>query len=173
MRMGRILIPTDFSEHTRTVLEVVQERYPQAFIRLLHVGQAHQVLTPMPSWLGSAVWQHLPQLAREIEAQEQAKLQQWADTLGVEARLRQGDLVEGILQEAQDYRPGLIVLHRLEHKGWRGWVSPSVSQQVLRRVPVDVMVVHLPRRLVDIHVGWAEPEAAGLPAYRASHLQRR
>lgn len=173
MRTGRILVPTDFSGHIRAVLEVVRERYPQASIRLLHVGRAHKVFISMPSWLGSATWPYLPQLAKEIEAEEQARLQQWADTLGVEARLRQGDLVEGILQEAQSYRPDLIALHRLERKGWWGSVSPSVSRQVLRRVLADVMVVHLPRRLVDIHVGWAEPEAAVLPACRTSNLQRR
>lgn len=178
MRSVRILVPTDFSQHTQVVLEVVQERYPQASIRLLHVGRAHQIFTwHMPAGLGGASWQHLPGLAKELKAEEQVKLKQIADGLGVEAELRQGDLVEGIAQAAQDWRPDLVVLHRLERRGWWGWISPSVSREVLRCVPADVMVIHLPRRLVDIYVGWAEREATGLTAgiggEPRGHLQRR
>lgn len=162
----RILVPTDCSAHTQTVLEVVRQRYPQADIRLLHVGQAGQVFSLlMPSSLGGANLYYLPQLAQEVEAEERAKLRQLADRLEVRAELRQGDVVEGIIQAAQDWRADLIVLHRLERKGWWGWLSSSVSREVLRRAPADVMMVHLPKRVVDIHVGWAEPETTLLPSH--------
>ncbi|WP_299425870.1 universal stress protein [uncultured Meiothermus sp.] len=166
MRIIRhILVPTNFSVHTEAVLEVVRRRYPQAHIRLLHVGRAnHEFNLLMPYSLLGANLQYLPQLAKEIETQERVKLQQLADMLGVQAELQQGDVVEGIVQVARDWKADLIVLHRLEHKVWWARLSPSVSQEVLRRAPADVLVVHLPKRMVDIHVGWAEPEATGLPS---------
>lgn len=174
----RILVPTDCSVHTETVLEVVRQRYPQADIRLLHVGQAGQVFNLlMPSSLGGANLCYLPQLAQEVEAEERAKLRRLADRLGAQAELRQGDVVEGIVQAAQDWMADLIVLHRLDRKGWWGRLSFSVSQEVLRRAPADVMMVHLPKRVVDIHVGWAEPQASVLSSHIGfgpeGHLHRR
>lgn len=162
----RILVPTDCSAHTLAVIEVVRQRYPQADIRLFHVGQAGQVFSLlMPPYLGAANLYCLPQMAQEVEAEERAKLKQLADRLGVRAELRQGDVVEGIILAAQDWMADLIALHRLERKHWWDWLSSSVSREVLRRAPADVMVVHLPKRVVDIHVGWAEPETTILHSH--------
>ncbi len=153
----RILIPTDGSRHTRVVLEVVQTRYPQAQPRLLHVGRAGQMFSLfMPSSLSAANGVYLPYLLQEIEAEEWARLRRLAQEWGVQAVLRQGEVVEGIVEEALVWKADMVALH---HLGRRLRCAPSVSQSLLRRLPLEVMVVHLPKRVVEIYVGWAEPEA--------------
>ncbi|WP_027882630.1 hypothetical protein [Meiothermus rufus] len=129
----RILIPTDGSRPTQVLLEVVRARYPQAQIRLLQVGQMLGLGQPSPG------------------SEEGARLQGLA-----QAAWRQKEVVEVIVEEALAWRADMLALCCQEGKV--GWLSP-LNQALLRRLPLEVMLLHLPKRVVEIYVGWAEPEA--------------
>jgi len=146
--LHRILVPTDFSEHSRQAL-----RYGVAFaekfgaeLYLLHVFQDVSVYQPDAVTVGPPV---MP--VAELTAAARATLarlieENHLEHLQVHAEVREGSPVEEIVDYAHEKAVDLIVI--ATHG--RGWLAhlllSSVAEKVVRKAPCPVMAVHLTER---------------------------
>lgn len=141
--MKRLLVPVDFSEGTDRILSTVVTlaRGLRAEVILLHVAPPEPEFIsfePGPPSVRAAV-------AREISAEHQ-KLHQLERGLkeqgiAVTALLVQGYTVEKILQEIERLRADLVIMGSHGHGVLRHLLLGSVSEGVVKRSPVPVLIV--------------------------------
>lgn len=141
--MKRILVPVDLSEHTDAVVQTAVQlgRALGADITLLHVVYPEPDFIsyePGPPAVRKAV-------AREISAEHhklhelERRLQ--ADGISTTALLVQGFVTEKILQEIGRLNADLVVMGSHGHSTLHHLLLGSVSDAVLRKSPVPVLIV--------------------------------
>ncbi|HWY88150.1 MAG TPA: universal stress protein [Gemmataceae bacterium] len=144
--LHRILVPTDFSEHSRQALRygiALAEKFG-AELHLLHVLQDVSVYQPDAVTVGPPV---VPPVAALTAAARAALAKTIVDheleRLGAHAEVREGPPVEEIVDYAHEHAIDLIVI--ATHG--RGWLAHlllgSVAEKVVRKAPCPVMAVHL------------------------------
>lgn len=149
-RYRLILVPIDFSEHSREAV-----RHAKGFaehfgstLELLHVvdhryvqlGYGHAV---MPVEENSA---HLRQIAEE---RLEAFRQEMGLADGVVRRVRMGVPYDEILRRAGEGDVDLVVMGTHGHTGLERMMLGSQSESVVRRCPVPVLVVHLRKKKAE------------------------
>ena len=146
IELRRILVPTDFSEHSQNALRygiALAEKFG-ARLYLLHVFQDLAVYQPDAVNVGPPM---LPPV-EELTAAAHNRLNiivkdQHLEHLQIQTDVREGPPVEEIVDYAHEYQIDLIVI--ATHG--RGWLAHlllgSVAEKVVRKAPCPVMAVHL------------------------------
>ncbi len=146
-----ILVPTDFSPHAETSLQLATVlAAPGAAIDLVHYWQlplsSTSFIEPMPG-----IEAHLGAAREEIAT---AAVRQGQALI---ARHRRPDLalhfqaaelnpaqgiVERVIQSSSRY--DVVIMGSHGRRGFRRWLLGSVAEKVLHHVPCSVLIVHLP-----------------------------
>lgn len=120
----RILVPLDGSEVSRlsleTILPIIALR--NASVALLHVSAPPDSSTEIPPFLYAA--------AAELQAR----------AIRASLNVRRGDPAEEILAFARQEEVDLIAMGTHGRTGLQRWVLGSVTEQVLRKAPVPLLV---------------------------------
>lgn len=138
----KILVPTDFSEHSRAAFDLAcaLARDYGAELLVLHVYRPPQVYAPD----GIAVI--VPE--QPLDLQAQLALVRPADPqVKVDHLLVEGDPVEEILRVAGDRRCDLIVMGTHGTTGLARLLMGSVAESVVRRAPCPVLTIRNPVKL--------------------------
>lgn len=145
--LRRILVPTDFSEHSKHALiygVAFAEKF-DAELYLLHVLQDLTVYQPDAVTMGPPAVPPLEELTASARLAFDRLIEE--NGLGrfkVRTEVREGSPVEEIVEFATENEVDLIVI--ATHG--RGWLAQmlfgSVSEKVVRRAPCPVMAVHFP-----------------------------
>lgn len=153
IEIQRVLCPSDFSEFSSRALEVslgLARRYGAA-VSALHVippplalpGRSSLCVTPLA-----------------LEERDRRRLEEELDRfaeparasgLPVETVLEEGDVVAGILEQAEAWPADLVVMGTRGSRTSSGWAMGSVTERVLRRAPCPVLTV--PRTAPDARWG--------------------
>ena len=141
-RIERILCPNDFSEFSRRALEhaAALAKWYGAEVVVLHVQPALTSVEAMPVAVGPVPLAQtsretiLLELGRELEPLERARVRH-------EVALAEGGAVEQILRTAAETRCDLVVMGSHGRSGFERWVLGSVTEKVLRKATVPVLVV--------------------------------
>ncbi len=144
--LKRILVPTDFSEHSRHALKygiALAEKF-SAEIHLLHVLQDLTVYQPDAMTIGPPVVPPLEELSAAARVGlDRLVREQHLEQDKVRTDVREGTPVEEIVDYAHENKIDLIVI--ATHG--RGWFAHlllgSVAEKVVRKAPCPVMAVHL------------------------------
>ncbi len=147
INLKRILVPTDFSEHSHNAL-----RYAAAFadkfgaeIYLLHVFQDLAVFQPDAVTVGPPAAPPLEQMTAAARAAlDQAVSQLHLERLTVHPEVREGSPFDEIVRLAQEKDVDLIVMGT-HGRGWLAHVLlGSVTEKVVRKSPCPVLTVRHP-----------------------------
>lgn len=118
--LNRILIPVDHRPAPIAAVKAIQQFYralgAEPEIRILHIGK------------------NAPVVATISSPSHRAPLQ-------VPAEVRDGDVVEGILQAAAEMRANLIGMATVGHHGLLDALRGSTTERVLRRAPCPVLAI--------------------------------
>lgn len=154
--LKQILVPLDGSEHAERALPHAfwLARQNNARLTLLYVVEPFVAL--MPSTLG---WEHMSaqvdETANEALARQAAE---YMETIALrystvdflaEAVVRHGATAETILQYAGEIGADLIAMATHGRTGLRRWVYGSVTEKVLRGVHAALLVVRVPKHLLN------------------------
>jgi len=147
INLKRILVPTDFSDHSRSAL-----RYGAAFadkfgaeLYLLHVFQDLSVSQPEAVTVGSPIVAPLEQFMAAAQTSLERLIQDNKLTgLQVRPEVRAGIPFDEIVQFAVDKDIDLIVMGT-HGRGWLAHVLlGSVTEKVVRKAPCPVLTVRHP-----------------------------
>jgi nucleotide-binding universal stress UspA family protein/predicted GNAT family acetyltransferase len=140
----RVLIATDFSRFADRTLECIGEIPGMETIVLVHVFNK----TPVP--VLSSVFGHSP-VAPEEHAQQmlEEKGRYLEQTTGVPVKTilveeTGGDTAGSIIKTANNEKISLIVMGARGKSIFRGMLIGSISQGVIQRAGIDVLVMHFP-----------------------------
>jgi universal stress protein A len=142
MKFEKILVPVDFSDHSRKALETANSLVEGfgAQLELLHVVPDQVVLAPpyAPSLP--------PDYAQQLEQSAGSHLADWADEYApsdtvVHTHVRRGDPATQITGLARDVGADLIVMGTKGLTGLRHLVLGSVAERTLRLAPCPVLSV--------------------------------
>jgi nucleotide-binding universal stress UspA family protein len=147
INLQRILVPTDFSDHSRSAL-----RYGAAFahkfgaeVYLLHVFQELAVSQPEAVTVGSPIVAPLEQFLAAARTSLERLIRE-GNLAGVQVHpeVRAGVPFDEIVQFAADKNIDLIVMGT-HGRGWLAHVLlGSVTEKVVRRAPCPVLTVRHP-----------------------------
>jgi nucleotide-binding universal stress UspA family protein len=144
INLKRILVPTDFSEHSRNAL-----RYGAAFadrfgaeIHLLHVFQDLALSQPEAVTVGPPIMAPIEQFMASAQASLERLIQEnKLSGLTIHPEVRAGTPFEEIIQFAVDKDIDLIVMGT-HGRGWLAHVLlGSVTEKVVRKAPCPVLTV--------------------------------
>ena len=139
----RILVPVDFSEHSREALKLAVSLAadPEDRITLLHIVAPESVLHR-----GNAVMMTLKKSDEELQAEAAIRLKRWASQeagpdIEVETVVRTGHVVEETLRVAETRDCDLIVM-ATRPKGWiERLVTESMTKKLQRKAPCAVVCI--------------------------------
>jgi nucleotide-binding universal stress UspA family protein len=141
----RILVPVDFSEQSRSAFGhgALFARTFGGEIALCHVVE-HVVQSHPPFWLGE------PELARELDQQALLNAERSLAKLlpslpvgpgiSVTPRVLSGLLPTALVEYAEHWGAGLMVVSTHGRTGLSRWLMGSVSERLLRASPCPVLV---------------------------------
>jgi universal stress protein A len=157
--LQRILVPTDFSEHSRHALRygiALAEKFG-AELHLLHVFQDVAVYQPDAVTVGPPMVPPVEALTAAARAALNALVQDHhLEHLQVHAEVREGPPVLEIVDYALEHQVDLIVI-ATHGRGWLAhFLLGSVAEKVVRKAPCPVMAVHLPEH--EFVVPWGEED---------------
>ena len=135
----RLLVPTDFSASAASALATVHEHFPDATVQLLHIISAQRVAAFYTDTFTSPV-----DAADARRGLEQSALEQLQ---GLALRDEEcvavvGQPAETILAQAEAWQPDLIVMGTHGRTGLAHFLNGSVTEEVVRRARLPVLVVH-------------------------------
>lgn len=120
LNLNRILIPVDHRPAPVAAIKTIQQFYralgAEPEIRILHIGKN----VPVVATISSS--SHRPPLQVPVE-------------------VRDGDVVEGILQAAAEMRANLIGMATAGHRGLLDALRGSTTERVLRQAPCPVLAI--------------------------------
>lgn len=144
--LRRILVPTDFSEHSRHALmygAAFAEKF-DAELYLLHVFQDLAVYQPDAVTVGPPVVPPLEELTAAARAGLDRLIREnKLERFKVHAEVREGSPVEEIVEFAAQNDVDLIVV-ATHGRGWLAhMLMGSTAEKVVRKASCPVMAVHL------------------------------
>lgn len=149
MKVQRILLPTDFSEHSRAAEKAACDLADQygAELHVLHV--LHDFLLTVPQTAAALLVP--PQTLEDEVTHAEKGIQQipssvWAIGKKVERAVRIGSVYDTIVQYALENGIDLIVLGTHGRTGLRHILLGSVAERVVQHAPCSVLAVR-PDRL--------------------------
>lgn len=145
MKWGKILVPTDFSEHSDKALAQALEiaKYSKAKLYLLHV--VHEEVRRcaadycIPDNMLQQMQTGMMAAAKEGLDKQLAKFPQAKD-VEVEANVRRGFPAEEILKEQQEKGADLIIIAPLGRTGIARYLVGSVTNNVVKESKCPVLV---------------------------------
>lgn len=142
----RILVATDFSDASRQAARealMLAEKLG-ASVRFVHVVDDRQVAV-VPGSLLPLPQAPIPGLAENARARLDGWVRELGDTpVAADSRVVFGAACDGILNEASEWKAGLIVLGTHGRTGLVRAVLGSVAELVVRRSKTPVLVVRAP-----------------------------
>ncbi len=146
LRIERILCPIDFSEFSARAYDYAQAlaRHYQAKVFLQHV-----VDFILPNYAYYPPATYLDADFQKICAEAREQLQEFAKShtrngVQPECFIQEGEVTDSILSFAEAQMVDLIVMGTHGRKGFDHFTLGSVAEQVLRKAPCPVLVVHKP-----------------------------
>lgn len=172
-----ILLPTDFSENSRTAFPagVALARDRDATLHLLHV------VSPLP-WPAHRVLEteNFPGVYAEIHRRCEKRLREVSSELGevrTEVHVVEGKPAEEVRRFVEDRRIDLVALSTKGSSNLKRYMLGSVAEKIVRTVPCPVLVVReTPRswdRLSKIVVPTDFSELSDLAVDQAVELARK
>jgi nucleotide-binding universal stress UspA family protein len=144
IQIRRILCPVDFSEASRLAVEYAAAvaRWYEGEIRGLHVVP---LLTPPHGISDYPSLAAMSPVLRERLTKDVRTFVGNTAGAGVEASVREGDVVDEIVREAASLRADLVVMGTRGRRGFERWILGSTTARLLRKAPCPVMTVcHAP-----------------------------
>ena len=140
MEVKKILVPVDFSENSRKILEAAKyfSGVCQAQLNVVFVVQSFD------DYSGFFV-PHMPMAKFEEEMMQGAEkkmetfLEEQKD---VEAKVLIGDVAEEIIRHAEDNKMDLIIMGTHGYKGLEKVMFGSVAEKVVRSSPCPVLTIN-------------------------------
>lgn len=121
--LNRILIPVDHQPAPLSAIKAIQQFYralgAKPEIRILHIGKSAPVVATVSSPSHPA-------------------------PIAVPVEIRDGDVVEGILQAAEEMRVNMIGMPTAGHHGLLDALRGSTTERVLRHAPCPVLAIPVP-----------------------------
>ena len=141
----RILVPVDFSEHARLVLEWAAHLADEHGSRMLllhvyHLPVEFQQLEG--AYLPADFWANVKNDAEQELGVYAADLRERG--LEVEALVREGYPATVIVDEAESQRADLIVIGTHGHTGLKHLLLGSIAERVVQKAPCPVLTVKGP-----------------------------
>jgi universal stress protein A len=138
-RIRTILVPTDFSEWSRSAFGLACDlaRVHQARVIVLHVY-------PPPIAYGEVLARREPDGYEEVLDYEMRSVHPAIPEVPVTYRLAEGDPLAAIRSTAAEERCDLIVMGTHGRTGVRRLLMGSVAEHVLRQAPCPVLTVNRP-----------------------------
>lgn len=147
----RVLVPVDFSEHSRAALEYARRLAPDAEIHVLHAyeGVERQL------WRIDIRKSEIMRYRRESAKQARQAMKAFLDRVdGGTYKLRQGiwfgRAPQVITMVSKRLYPDLVVVGTAGRKTWPQLFRGSVAQYVMREVQCDVLVVQPARTRMEL-----------------------
>jgi universal stress protein A len=151
MQFQRILLPTDFSEHSAaaTICACQLAGRLGAELHILHVLESHATATPQ-----FGMGMVLPSRAHESKAAAEKMLAgvldpHWAEGRTVIQAVTEGSPSDGIIRYAREHSIDLIIMSTHGRSGLAHVLVGSVSESVLRKAPCPVLTVR-PTAFMDV-----------------------
>lgn len=146
MQAKNILVPIDFSEHSRHALRTARDLCAEngGSLTLLHVG--HMPYGATDPYLHTAGGELLISLSTRVSAIQMKRLEEWAaeelpDVMSPELVVREGPPWAEIVDQITEGGHDLVVMGTHGRTGLaHAWLG-SVTERVLQRSPVPVLVV--------------------------------
>ena len=140
MEIKKVLVPVDFSENSKKILEAAGyfSGKCQAQLHVVFVVQSFD------DYSGFFV-PHMPVAKFEeemVQAAEQKMDSFLADQQNIEAKVLVGDVAEEIIRHAEERGMDLIVMGTHGYKGLEKVMFGSVAEKVVRSAPCPVMTIN-------------------------------
>jgi universal stress protein A len=145
MKWGKILVPTDFSEHSDRALAQALDiaKYSKAKLDLLHVvhEEVHRCAADycIPDNMLQQMQTGMMAAAKEGLDKQLARFPQAKD-VEVETNVRKGFPAEEIVKEQQEKGADLIVIAPLGRTGIARYLVGSVTNNVVKEAKCPVLV---------------------------------
>ncbi len=145
MKWGKILVPTDFSEHSDKALAQAIDiaKYSNATVYLLHVvhEEFHRCASDycLPEDMLQQMETGLMNAANENLGKQVAKFPQAKD-VKMETNVRRGFPSDEILKEQQEKGVDLIVISPLGRTGIARYLVGSVTKNIVKEAKCPVLV---------------------------------
>ena len=140
MEIKKVLVPVDFSENSKKILEAA------GYFSSMHKAQLHAVFVvqSFDDYSGFFV-PHMP-VAKFEEEMVQAAEQKMETFLqghkDIEAKIFVGDVAEEIIRHAEESGMDLIVMGTHGYKGLEKVMFGSVAEKVVRSSPCPVLTIN-------------------------------
>ena len=140
MEIKKVLVPVDYSENSKKILEAAGyfSGKCQAQLHVVFVVQSFD------DYSGFFV-PHMPVAKFEeemVQAAEQKMDSFLADQQDIEAKVLVGDVAEEIIRHAEERGMDLIVMGTHGYKGLEKVMFGSVAEKVVRSAPCPVMTIN-------------------------------
>jgi nucleotide-binding universal stress UspA family protein len=148
IRIQRILVPIDFSEHSKKAVRYGTEigRDRQASIYFLHVVN-QRILDTVQDLSVRGFQGDFAEAVNTLASKREHELRQfvpgsWLEGLETTYLIRQGNPAEEIMAAAKELHIDMIVLGSRGHSALATLFVGSVAQNVVNQAPCPVLVVH-------------------------------
>lgn len=139
----KILVPIDFSDFNKTVIEhaIEHAKLVKGEIYLIHVATLD--IGVIVSETGFTYLPELEETALNEEAEQMSQLKEEIESQGIlcETIVKQGIPADIIVQEAKDLNVDLIVIGSLGHNALYNMFIGSVASDVIKHSSVPLLVV--------------------------------
>lgn len=138
MEIKKVLVPVDFSENSKKILDAAGYFSDQAQINVVFVVQSFD------DYSGFFV-PHMPVAKFEeemVEAAEQKMEAFLAGSDNIEAKVLVGDVSEEIIRHAEENGMDLIIMGTHGYKGIEKVMFGSVAEKVVRASPCPVLTIN-------------------------------
>jgi len=144
IRLNRILVPTDFSEHSKTAVQYGCELASKfgADLHLLHVVEQLPVMYSEGAIFSPETEAELLAEARELLTKTPADID--VSALNVTRATLEGHPLVEIVRYARENEIDLIVIGTHGRTGLVHVLLGSVAEKVVRKAPCPVLTVHSP-----------------------------
>ena len=140
MEIKKVLVPVDFSENSKKILEAAEDfsRMCQAQLHVVFVVQSFD------DYSGFFV-PHMPVAKFEeemVQAAEQKMEKFLVDHKNVQAKVLVGDVAEEIIRHSEESGMDLIFMGTHGYKGLEKVMFGSVAEKVVRSSPCPVLTIN-------------------------------
>ncbi|MFC4455896.1 universal stress protein [Deinococcus sonorensis] len=142
---ARIAIGIDFSPSAEAALQLARQRFGGAQLRLIHVVDARAGAVPDLSTGGLAPVTTSPEVLDQLSLGDGRQLDRLAQE-GEEEEVVMGEPALTLVESAMRWGADLIVVGTHSQGALEHFFLGSVAEQVVRRSPVPVLTVPMPRR---------------------------